>query len=83
MLEIFINLAATLGTLFMVFGASIAMSFFLPLKAPADKSNRINRIRLFWFAISAPHRFAHCEGFTWLQGDERDNLKDTNWTKSE
>lgn len=81
--NIFLNMLTIAGMVMLTFGTLIFLSLFLPLKAPADRSNRINRIRILWFAISAPHRFANCEGFTWLKGDERDNLKDTNWTKSE
>lgn len=32
-------------------------SWFLELLPPADQSNRFNRLRLWWFASSAPHRF--------------------------
>ena len=81
--EIF-NFVYDLGGLILVLtGALVWGSIFLRSKAPMDASNRINRIRIIWFAISAPHRFAHCRGFTWLQGDERDNLKDTDWTRGE
>ncbi|HAW53678.1 MAG TPA: hypothetical protein DEB52_16950 [Hyphomonas sp.] len=43
-----------------------------PQKLPADTSNRINKIRLFWFALAredalAPH-------VPWLGRDEMDNL---------
>lgn len=85
-LELLINIFLWMLTISGIFVLLIGMitvgSWGLRTKHPADTSNRINRIRIWWFAVSAPHRFANCSGFTWLKGDERDNLKDTNWTKS-
>ena len=45
-----------------------------PQKAPADTSNRINKVRLFWFALTredvlAPH-------IPWLGRDELDNVSE-------
>ena len=71
------------GIFVLLIGMLTVGSWALRSKRPADESNRINRIRLWWFAVSAPHRFAKCQGFTWLQGDERDNLKDSDWSKGE
>ena len=62
------------GIFVLLIGMMTVGSWSLRVKAPADKSNRINRIRLWWFAISAPHRFTG--NFKWLYGDEVDNLKD-------
>ena len=81
-LHILLVILAIGGLFPLLIGIMTIGSWSLPLKPPADASNRINRIRLWWFSISAPHRFANCPGFTWLKGDERDNLKDANWTKS-
>ena len=44
-----------------------------PQKAPADTSNRINKIRAIWFVLTredllAPH-------IPWLQRDEWDNVR--------
>ena len=41
--------------------------------APADASNRINRIRLVWFALTRPELFVR--EFEWLKHDELDNIK--------
>lgn len=41
-------------------------------KSPMDKSNRINHIRLFWFALTRPELFT--EEFEWLKNDEFDNI---------
>lgn len=78
-----ITLLLTIGGIFtLLIGIMTVFSWGLPIKAPADISNRINRIRLWWFAISAPHRFT--ANFSWLYGDEVDNLKaGRTWEKGE
>lgn len=43
-------------------------------KSPADKSNRINKIRLFWFALTRENLFVDTPGFEWLKEDELDNV---------
>lgn len=43
-----------------------------PQKAPADPSNRINKLRLIWFAMKHEDRFV--EMFPWLKEDETDQL---------
>ena len=83
MLDIFLGMLTISGIFVLAIGMITVGSWALPARSPADTSNRINRVRLWWFAVSAPHRFANCSGFTWLQGDERDNLKDTDWTRGE
>lgn len=37
-----------------------------------DTSNRINHIRLLWFAITRPELFV--DTFEWLKRDEWDNM---------
>lgn len=44
----------------------------LPKKEPMDTSNRINHIRLIWWAVTKPEMFA--DWFKWMQKDEGDNL---------
>ena len=78
MLGIFWNMLAVSGIFVLAIGMMTVASWTLRIKAPADKSNRINRVRLWWYAISAPHR--SIKSFYWLQGDETDNLKDDTWT---
>lgn len=41
-----------------------------PQRAPADTSNRINKIRLLWFALTRESELARAIG--WLQLDESD-----------
>lgn len=43
-----------------------------PQKAPADPSNRINKLRLIWFAMKHEDRFV--DVFPWLKEDETDQL---------
>lgn len=54
-------------------GAFILVKLMIPKKPPMDTSNRINHIRLVWFAINRPELFT--EQFPWLRRDELDNLK--------
>lgn len=42
-------------------------------KLPMDESNRINHIRLVWFALTRPQLFVNT--FEWLKHDELDNVK--------
>lgn len=42
-------------------------------KSPADNSNRINKIRLVWFAMTRENLFIPL--FTWLRNDELDNVR--------
>lgn len=69
---------ALLGSFFCyLIGLMTLISFTLPLKPPADKSNRINRIRLWWFAVASPHRSV--ASFYWLRNDEIDSLGGNTW----
>jgi len=42
-------------------------------KSPVDPSNRINHIRLVWFAMANEEDFV--ELFPWLKYDEMDNFR--------
>ena len=44
-----------------------------PQEPPADTSNRINKIRLVWFALTREQLFT--EQFPWLKRDELDNVQ--------
>lgn len=39
---------------------------------PVDKSNIINMVRLWWYALTRPEKFVSI--FPWLTKDEGDNL---------
>ena len=43
-----------------------------PQKSPADTSNRINKIRLLWFALTREELFV--DVFPWLKRDESENV---------
>lgn len=80
LIDIFLYLLITGGIFAQLIGILTVGSWALRVRAPADQSNRINRIRLWWFAISAPHRFL--ANFSWMGGDEVDNLKEgRSWEK--
>jgi hypothetical protein len=50
----------------------IVKVLFMPMKAPADTSNRIAHLRLVWFAITRPEWFV--ESAPWLARDEAENI---------
>jgi len=59
---------------FALLGLFISIKLVTKKKAPMDTSNRINHIRLVWFAMTRPELFV--DSFTWLKHDELDNLKE-------
>lgn len=61
------------GVLVTLFGAWVLVMLGKELRAPADTSNRINRLRLFWFVLTRPELFVGA--FPWLKNDELDNVK--------
>ena len=66
-----IGLVSTL--MLAAFGLFVIISIFKAKRLPMDESNRINHIRLVWFAVTRPELFA--DSFQWLKHDELDNLK--------
>ena len=70
------------GSFFTLFGLFVFIqTLVLPKKAPMDKSNRINHLRLVWFALKSPHKFVDLRtkkgrgtAFPWLKRDEGDNV---------
>lgn len=77
MIDLLLNMLTVSGIFVLGIGMLTVGSWTLPIRKPADQSNRINRIRLWWYAISAPHR--SIKSFYWLKGDETDNLDDNTW----
>lgn len=61
------------GVLVTLFGAWVLVMLSKELQGPADTSNRINRVRLFWFVLTRPELFVGA--FPWLKNDELDNVK--------
>ena len=54
-------------------GAFTLVHLFRSKKEPADTSNRINHIRLWWFALTRENLFV--DKFPWLKNDELDNVE--------
>ncbi len=54
-------------------GLLVLFHVIRPQKAPADESNRINKLRLIWFAMKHEDKFV--DQFPWLKEDEMDQLK--------
>lgn len=60
-------------------GMFVLFHLFRSQHEPADTSNRINKIRLFWFVMTREELFV--DKFPWLTNDEYDNIKDTEANK--
>lgn len=54
-------------------GLLVLFHIFRPQKAPADRSNRIGKIKLVWLALNREYLFVDL--FPWLKNDVLDNLK--------
>ena len=53
-------------------GALMFWHTLRPQRGPADRSNRINKIRLVWFAMTREELFV--DVFPWLKRDEAENV---------
>lgn len=62
------------GIVFILIGMFLVFHVARPQRLPADQSNRLNKFRLIWFAISREDKFVGPPEFDWLKGDEWDNL---------
>lgn len=61
------------GTLITLLGAYVFIKvLIMPNVAPADRTNRINHIRVVFFAIQHPEKFI--ELYPWLAYDELENV---------
>ena len=58
---------------FAVVGLFITFHILRTQRSPADASNRINKIRLLWFALTREELFVGT--FPWLKRDELDNVR--------
>lgn len=68
-------LACLVGILILpaMIGLVFIVQIIRPQRPPADKSNRINKIRLVWMAMTREDLFTGL--FPWLKKDEFDNVK--------
>ena len=64
-LKLFVLLPAALGLF-------VLWHIFRPQQKPVDESNRINKIRLVWFALTREELFV--DKFPWLLNDELKNV---------
>ena len=53
-------------------GMLVIFHIFRPQREPADSSNRINKIRLCWFALTREELFV--DVFPWMKDDEYNNI---------
>ena len=67
----FFTLLQIAGTLPLALGLFVLFHIFRPQHEPADRSNRINKIRLLWFALTREELFT--DRFPWLRRDELAN----------
>ena len=86
-IELFINFISyslTVGLLLVLASATVPLAIgvftlyhLLRSKVPpADTSNRINHIRLWWFALTREDKFVG--QFEWLKKDEWENVNNKN-----
>lgn len=72
MLSVLLFLLALSGLFFTLIGMFTVYHWLRPQRAPADTSNRINAIRLWWFALTRQELFVGT--FPWLKKDELENV---------
>ena len=74
------TIMSILGGFFTLMGVFTMYHLLRRQHAPADRSNRINKIRLWWFALTREELFAQMrlpngeKAFPWLERDELDNV---------
>lgn len=61
------------GCFFTLIGLFTFFHILRSQTSPADTSNRINKIRLWWFVLTREELFA--DTFPWLKNDELENFK--------
>lgn len=72
MLSILLFLLTLSGLFLTLIGAFTVFHWLRPQRSPADTSNRINAIRLWWFALTREDLFVG--QFPWLKNDELENV---------
>lgn len=72
MVEVLIGALAIAGMVPLIIGLVVMVHILRPQERPADKTNRINKIRLVWFALTREYLFTGL--FPWLKNDELDNI---------
>lgn len=72
-LDIVLYVLAFAGIVPTLIGLLTVFHWVRPQHKPADTSNRINAIRLWWFALTREELFVGL--FPWLRGDEHENME--------
>lgn len=72
MLSVLFWLLAFAGLFFTLIGIFTVFHLLRNQKSPADTSNRINKIRLYWFCMTREELFV--DTFPWLKNDELENV---------
>ena len=72
-LDIFLITLMVGGIFTQLIGLLTLVYLLSPSRHPADQSNRINGMRLWWFALTRRELFV--DTFGWLKRDEMDNMK--------
>jgi len=67
-----LTLSVILNLFFTALGVVMIYNIMRPQKSPVDTSNRINKVRLIWFAMTREDKFVHI--FPWLRNDEWENF---------
>lgn len=73
--KVLIGLTLLFASVFTIIGIVSVWHVLRSQKYPADKTNRINKIRLWWFALSKEEKFVGF--FPWLRRNEWDNFIST------
>ncbi|MES1989271.1 MAG: hypothetical protein V4440_14800 [Pseudomonadota bacterium] len=74
MINVLIYTLCASGTLLTLLGAYVFIKvLIMPNSPPADRTNRINHLRVVFFALQSPEKFI--EMYPWLSRDEIENLK--------
>ena len=63
------------GLVVTIIGLITVVQVIRAKRSPMDESNRMNHIRLWWFALTRPELFV--DRFPWLKNDELDNFPDS------
>lgn len=69
----FFTLLQIAGSIPLLLGLFVIYHIARPQQPPADVSNRINKIRLVWFALTRESLFV--DSHPWLRRDELDNIR--------
>ena len=73
MINLLVMLLGIFGLPFALIGLFVIVKvLFMPMKKPADNSNRIAHLRLVWWALNRPERFVNL--YPWLMRDEHENI---------